>query len=359
MLPYQVVYYPEFEPPRKWLLGMLLVLDRIVRIIPEDARHEDSESLQRLMDVLPDAVLRESPTLTDTSLDEVNLQRLSKAFAQLRQSHGNRDRVKVVIGPDGRLEFPGKVLLHHRKVSDAVLQLLREHETLDETSTSLAHRIGHEDVYVVPTTASELILSYVADRIARRIGCDTATDHQLPFAVNALDGLGVRNEAHVRGALLGTIINLEIPAEISTLTLNQYCSLRTAYSGIRTALQELIASISSVHHLGMIDDAEMLRERIEQAAKMFHQECEKYRKLKASRLIRQWTPIGLGGLLGILGAAAGNVGIGIGTAVGSLVVSVIQGMIGVEPPSREEHVYRMIGDLRHDVLNYAQLRALT
>jgi hypothetical protein len=357
MLPSQVIYYPSFDPDERWLRAMLLVTDRVIRIIPNDAGHHDPEYLDRLGSAVPDAILRESPEERDTSLDEINLQRLRKALSHIQKASPRADQIEVLVDLEGNIEVPGKVSIHRSKISREVAHLLEEYKIIDHASTAILREAMGKDVLVVPTAASELILAYVADNIARRLGCNTATDAPIAFAVNALDGLQVHPEGRVRGSLLSAIIQLEIPLEIQALKPEQYAQLRHSYMDIRGALAEVTAQLSFVHQLGATSDPHVVLQKVLHAAHHFHDECEKFRRAKANRNLTRWMPIGLGGLLTLGAEAIDQPEIAIGAAASCLLINVVQEAFRKDAGQRD-NVYRQLTDLRRDILNPAQIRSL-
>ncbi|WP_420125473.1 hypothetical protein [Longimicrobium sp.] len=356
VIPTQVIYYPSFDPDERWLRAMLLVTDQVIRIIPNDAGHQDPEYVERLGSVLPGAIVRESPGANDTSLDAVNLQRLSKALSHIRETSSGLDRIEVIVGPGGTIELPGKVWIHESKLSREVSRLLEENELIDDVSTSLVREIGRDDVFVVPAAASDLVLSYVADNIARRLGCNTATDAPIAFAVNALDGLQVHPEGRVRGSLLSAIIQLEIPLEVQTLSAEQYAQLRYSYMDIRGALAEVTTQLSSVHQLSASGNSHVVLQKVLGAAQHFHNECEKFRSAKANRNFTRWIPIGLGGLLTVGAEVIDQPEIAIGAAASCLLINLVQEALRKDTGQRD-NVYRQLTDLRRDILNPAHIRS--
>jgi hypothetical protein len=58
---YQVLYYPHFQPNVSWLKAMLLFVDGVVRIIPEDVDPKDSDALKTLINEIPGSLTSISP----------------------------------------------------------------------------------------------------------------------------------------------------------------------------------------------------------------------------------------------------------------------------------------------------------
>jgi hypothetical protein len=181
-----VLYYPNFEPNLPWLKAILLLTDEVVRLIPKEANHVDSDGILRLKELFPDSVSEFSPTREDIHFGDSDLRRLDTAFSLLE---GTTDTAnKRIRMHHGRIEIEGHEFLHNRKVSDAVRALLINHRLLDQTARQVVDI--DEDWLVVEKSASDLIVSQVADKIARSHGLDTTAFVSPPIAA-ALAGVSV------------------------------------------------------------------------------------------------------------------------------------------------------------------------
>src|ERR1700691_1329324 len=81
------------------------------------------------------------------------------------------------------------------------------------------------DLIVPRGKSGELILSCIAANISRRTGFDAITDKPIPFALNALNNLGLgpkQDSGAPEGALLSSLASLLVPAEISSLNSAEY-----------------------------------------------------------------------------------------------------------------------------------------
>jgi hypothetical protein len=166
---YKVLYYPDFVPDRTWLRRALLLCDGVVRIVPEDVRLDEPDDLKHLQDILPGCLQSEAPGPDDVALeygDEGRLNRALRVIATHRER--SRDELDLTISEGGHLSITDHVFVHDAKLSNLVFELLREHGLLNEAAQSLAP----DRFYVVQRDASDLILSGVASRMARRLaGC--------------------------------------------------------------------------------------------------------------------------------------------------------------------------------------------
>jgi hypothetical protein len=75
------LYYPSFEPHLDWLKAVLLLTDEVVRLIPQDAGHVDSEGIQHLKRLFPESLTEYSPNDEDTNVRDADFSRLEIAFS--------------------------------------------------------------------------------------------------------------------------------------------------------------------------------------------------------------------------------------------------------------------------------------
>lgn len=206
-----VLYYPKFEPDQRWLRSVLLLVDNVVRIIPEDADHTDSDPTKQLSDAMPGCLQNIPPTKDDIAVDFINFNRLEKAFTQISTKFPRRPRKKYRfrLGIDGSVRAEGHVWLSNSKLEPRIRELLIKYNLADKGGP-FAQMAPFKNAVFANEEASGLIVSHIADRIARRTGLDTMTDEALPFVVRSLDALGVTDKSLDRegeGALASTIAN--------------------------------------------------------------------------------------------------------------------------------------------------------
>lgn len=350
-MPYRILYYPSYDPTEVWLRGMLLLADEVIRIIPDDANHRDPDYINRISTMIPNVVSRLSPTILDTQLDSVNLDRLERALYIIERSE-DRDKRVININRDGTFTIQGHVSLHLSKLSDDVRRLLDRYQLLDEWESVAP---GH---IVVPEAVSNLILAYVADRISRRVGYDTVTNHNLGFVVNSLDALGVRDEGDIRGALLAAILKVQIPREIGDLSDDVYIEVRERYAPIRKEFRRVIAALSGNANLREIDDPDQLRARIIEEVSMFREECDKLLSERWMNRFKQYAPLAVGTLISVIAAIFDEKAAAVGFAVAGGLVSVVQSNIQSDLPTPEQRTQRMLADLREEILDRSLITTL-
>ncbi|NVM56794.1 MAG: hypothetical protein HWN51_01550, partial [Desulfobacterales bacterium] len=186
---FEALYYPTFEPPAIWLRSFLLFFDKIRTIVPDDVDFKLSEEISRLVDLIPDVFETVSVEEQDVDVDELNLRRMRSAFQIIgkREPKANREEIKIIIDKDGSVRIAGHTFLHDRKMSGKVRALLEKFGLIRPELDGIAEVIGAQNFSIVNENASDLIVSQVADRVAKRYGWNTVTDRKIDFTVNALN----------------------------------------------------------------------------------------------------------------------------------------------------------------------------
>ena len=283
---YSLLYYPGFHPDAIWLRRVFLLADNLTRIVPIDVQTGDPDNLLALQDCIPGCLQSISPEAHDVAIEEHDMPRLAKAFAFLARSHperlNKRVEIKMVISQIGSLSVLGYVFLHHAKVSPAIHEELRRNKLIVDGFDGLL-----EGFLVVDQNASNLILSSIAENISRRIGLDAITDEPIPFALNALNNLGVKQaivSGAAEGALLSSLASVLIPLEVATLSPRDYRNLREAYGSMRMAFKELTAELTRINRLNRIEDPKFLRDQVKITATEFFKEYQAFRKSRYARV---------------------------------------------------------------------------
>ncbi|MGA2904245.1 MAG: hypothetical protein ABSD98_10465 [Candidatus Korobacteraceae bacterium] len=351
MSEYALLYYPDFQPDPVWLKKVLLLADRVTRIVPTDVKLDDPDELLRLQSHVPDCLSSLAPREDDIALDSQNLPRLKKAFAHLGQSNdvGRARNVTIQIS-GGTVSFEGHTFLHASKVSPEIEEALRRNGLMLEASLN---DFADRGFFIVNETASDLILCGIAERMSRRTGLDAITDKPLPFALGALNGLDIEprdNLNGVEGALLSSLARMLIPSEVAVLAPDKYGELREAYGSIRATFKELTATLSRVNRLDNIGDADELRNQIDGTAREFLHEYERFRKTRHAAIFRDWMPFCVGGVLSVAAAAVDP-----RYAVGIIGASVVFGAIDrVRQSQDSDHgrnkVFSMLTGLSDDIV---------
>ena len=358
---FEALYYPSFEPPAIWLRSFLLFFDRIRTIVPDDVDFKPSEEISKLVDLIPDIFETVSVEEQDADVDALNLRRMRSAFQIIgkREPKANREEIKVIIDKDGSVRIAGHTFLHDRKMSGKVRSLLEEFKLIKELD-GIAEAIGAQNFSVVNENASDLIVSQVADRVAKRYGWNTVTDRKIDFTVNALNAFQYESSrTEPQGMLVCSIINCEIPQEIRHVGLKKYKAVREAYSDIREPFQRVVAELSDLYRLEAIGDRQILEQRVREITKEFDAEVEKYKKSNFGRKVSRWIPIGIGGLASLAGAVFAEPTIMISSAAVSVAIQVVQELGRMNESQLESSdVYRLIARMQRDILRTAEIKRL-
>lgn len=346
------------EPPQAWLRSFSLFFDTIRSVVPEDIGERLSPEIREFAASIPDAYETVTPeSVKHTRKD--NLSRTEKAFERIsgggkRTKKGERELV-IEIDRQGSLRFIDRVFLHNDKISPRVRRLLRKYELIIDWD--LTDLVGLQNYSVVNERASNIILSDIANRLARRKGWSSITDQDLEFSVIALEGVRESTDTATADVLASAIISLEIPEEIRSIELKKYKEFRDAYADVRKPFQELVFKLNQIYRLGEITGKEDLRDRVKDACSDFDAEVQKFRETRFSRKFKSWTPVGIGSLATLVGAALPLPVVAIPSACLSVLFQVIDKKRSFGPaPSDGPEVYQMIADMRRDILKAANVR---
>ena len=356
---FDALYYPDMEPPQGWLRSFSLFFDTIRSVVPEDIGERLSPEIREFAAAIPDAYETVTPeSVKHTRRDD--LSRIEKAFERIS---GRRKRTKkgareftIEIDDEGSLRFIDYVFLHDDKISPRVRRLLRKHELILDWDTN---SMGLQNYSVVNERASNIILSDIANRLARRKGWSSVTDQELEFSVIALEGVRESADAATAEALAAAIISMEIPEEIQSIELKKYKEFRDAYADVRQPFQELVVKLNQVYKLGGITSREDLRDRVKDACSDFDSEVHKFRTTRLSQKFTRWIPVGIGSLATLVGAALPVPMVAIPSAFLSVIFQVIDKKTSFGPSTADgRDVYQMIAGMRRDILKAAQVRRL-
>ena len=356
-----VLYYPKFEPDQRWLRSVLLLVDEVVRIIPKDTGHADSLQTRKLSDEIPGCLKSISPTDNDIAVDFIKFNRLEKAFAQIRAKNRGRSPKNLRINIDGgRFRVEGNVWLSNSKLEPQIRELLIKYDLADMASP-IAEMVPFENAILANEDASGLIVSHIADRIARRTGWDTMTDEPLPFVVRSLDALGFTDKSLDRegeGVLASTIANIVIPSAVEQLSIPQYQEIRESFEDVRRAFQELVRAVSTHANLNRAQTATALDNRLQRPIVEFCKQWVHYKESRTARKLMEWTPMCIGGLLAIP-ASLFNPLAGVALAAGGFTVTVIEKcMPKDEGPYGQRKAFDLLCRLEKQILREADIKSL-
>jgi len=360
---FEALYYPNFEPPIDWLRSFLLFFDRIRTIVPKEMDFEPSKEISEISDIIPRAFETVSPKEKHIDLDYDNLVRLRKAFQIIKEKEPKtkHKKIEIQIDKEGRTQIMGYSFIHNTKISREVYSLLKEfgfmRSELKNSFVKCAFGIG--SFSIVNESASDLIVSHIADRLARDYGWNTVTDRKIDFTVNALNAFEYRSLKDPRSTLICSIINCEIPQEIQNVKLDRYKEIRDAYSDIRESFHRVIIELSDLYRLETIEDGQVLHERITEITSEFHSEIEELKNSNLGRKVKRWAPIGIGGISSIIGEIFGGPVVGVSIASVSILTKVVQKFVDLKDPrSERDEIYRLIAKMQKDIIKASEVRKL-
>ena len=370
MSKFEVLYYPNFEPSKKWIRSHLLFFDTVCSIIPEDPDLELSESILELKDEIPDSFKPIAPRNSDIKIDKLNIGILRNAFEEISNSKQNAfeeisnskhnvmlDKVVINYSSD-KISIPGRTFLHDDKLSHNVYDLLNDFNLIEKQSQEICNSIGANNFHLIDKRASNLIVSLVADNIAHSYGFNTITDQSLSFTVNCLNSFDYNALGDSRSLLSYSLTNCVIPQNIENLSIEEYVMIREKYENIREPFQEAIVNLNTLYRLENINDFSFLKEKIDEITQDFNSEIEKLKKSGIMSKIKQASSIGIGGL-STVGSATGNVEVPLIISVGSLIMQGFNlSRSNFMPQPSKTPVQRMLGNLQKDILEKSQIEAL-
>lgn len=352
MSQYNLLYYPLFEPKPTWLRSILLFVDQVERIIPAKAGHTDSPQTRILRETIsPDPLPPIEPVEQDLWINQSDLKLMMGAFELI----ASKQRAKRAVDLPPKYDF-----VHKAKIPYEVKCLLKKHKLVrDSAKHGNDQGMRKRGFMHVQRDAGSLILSYIADRMARRKGLDAITDFSLGFSVNALENQGIhfaRPAGVAEGYLLSSIVSCEIPAGLRHLSIDSYLDLRNSFAEIRDAFKRLTAELVVINRLQRIEDTGVFQERIQSTADDFVRRCDKYRRSRFAKKIGRWVPLSMGNIIGTVAALGGPL-----TAIGGRVAQLSTQVIDkkINPPSSDpvaERTFQMLCSLQHDIIRRSPVR---
>lgn len=366
---FEVLYYPDFEPSELWLRRYLLVYDKVWSVIPKDAQHELSIATKEHADAIPNSFGTLSPMDRDKSLGKVSLDRLDKVFEQIQNGKtraGKKNEIVLTMNTRNfDIEVSGSYsFLHYDKFNRQVYELLKKHKLFSQDASKLYQSIGgSEEFLAVDPSAANIIMSNLADNIARRKGLNTITDQNIAFMVTSLNSLdGPLLHVDSRDWLISSVVKFEIPSDIQSVRLKEYKILRESYADMRYAFHDAVANLTNVYRLDRIDDLELLRDKVKNVLADLDKEVRSYKKTRLGKKILQWTPFSIGNLFALTGMVGGLIGNKLVSATGtgaSIACRLIDRALSVkEVDGRKEKLVRMLAGIQKDIIKNADVRKL-
>jgi len=308
----RVLYYPGFNPDPAWLRGVLLLYDEVYRIIPEDVDYEPPWVIKELIRLYPEDLKEIHPKKETIELSRENLKRLEKAFEQISQSRQDQKEILVRITENGGFQIANVTWLHSSKVTEDILSLLKKYGLIElDVAKLLDDYIPwkmREEFIPVNETASNLILTYIANKISKRYGLPALTDLELEFVFSSLEALKV-SRIDPNSMLATSTIRILIPLEVlGNIDLRRYEKIRDKYSELRVLFIRTLKEISEIYRLEYIEDREVLEKEVREITQSLDEELQKIKDSLGVNM-RKWIPFSIGSLLNLIGTTTQNIAI--------------------------------------------------
>ena len=356
MAKFEALYHPDMEPPQSWLRAWARFFDTIYSLVPSDSQKRLSPALEEFASVNPGVYRPLEPPPGTNTVPDIDLRRFDRALGIIAATRDEPQSVEIEIGPEASVRVKNHVSMHKVKLSREIEELLTRHELL---LPELAEGLGMTSYRAVHEDACDLILSYICRRIAKSEGWSSLTDCEVPFSVVASEDLQPPTRNDAVDALTAIVISMEVPEDIQHVDPKAYREIRNAYADLREPFQALMLQFAQLHRLeGM--GPQQFRERVRSIASEFDTRATAFRADRMARRIRKWSPIGIGGLATITGAALAGPAVAIPGACISVAVSILQRRKASFRPSvfGEERCLDMIADLRQDLLKAPRVSEL-
>jgi hypothetical protein len=346
-----LLYYPDFHPPVGWLRSVMLLTDEVRRIVPDDVVTNDPPRLAEMIEHVEGCLEPIAPEPYDIEPNFEELERLDKAFSVL-STRGSQIRdttkFKMIIGLVGEISFDGFTFLYDQKIADSVRASLVRHNLVGKNQRAIAREFGAKNATVVRTDAAGLVLSIIADHLARRNGLNTVTNNSLAHLMTTLNGLSIPTRSPTpvgEGMLAAAFASALIPQGILRLRINDYRILRDSYSAIRAEFATFVREINNLGHFDRIEDTNVLVKRVSIAAKNLEKEFQAFKKSSIGKRVQRWARFGFKALLHLLAIPLANPVAHGGIEAGLDILEAIPR----RPAHRQDRVLRLATNLEKDI----------
>lgn len=358
MTPFTVLYYPSWNPPVRWLRSMLLFMDRVEVIRPKDVDPEYHSANASVFELAPRVFGEIRKYESNLDLDESEKALLVRGFAAIASSTGSCDRnLTIDIDEDGRWSFSGYSFLHHSKTNHYIRTQLRRYKLVDKSRTDVANGLhSPEGFLVVNADASCLILSMLANRVAKSRRLRTLTDRPMDYIVNALGSKPDVSTDATAMALASSVISAQIPSGLQNLKAKQYLSIRDRYEDLRRPFHAAIRTLCDDYRLAELTNKSSFDEAVHEATREFSMESDRLRKTAWARGVKTWGTIGLGVLSGACALSSGAVAVaGVGISVA---LHVYQSLQASPYTTDKRRAQQLLGQLKREVMHPVLLRKI-
>jgi len=348
------LYYPNVEPPIRWLRSAALFFDAVRSFVPTESEGALSTELCEFADAtkawVPYRPSESTALLVD--LPEDNLDRVFSAIASARK---HKNELEITVSPEAQLQVLDHVFMHGSKLSNLVRDRLQMHGLI------LPQEFKDGDWWLVNERASDLIMSYIADRLAARQGWTSITDNEACYVFNVVDRSGYSAKPeNVQDQFVAMMVTELVPDVIDRLSIEKYCELRIRYEPIRDRLTVFIEEIVLENRLGRIRDGAELREAVNECVMDLRKEIQSFRESTFGSAFRSWTPFALGGLITVATAMSHLEPIwAVPLAGASLLFRAIdKGGILESKATKRGEMIRLLANARRDIIESLDIKPL-
>lgn len=293
----KILFYPDFEPSKLWFRSHLLFYDTIQSVIPEKLQYKPTSEISDIIKRLPHSFEPITPLDSDKKFDTINEKLFDSAFDRIeRNPKKYPNEFQIKIHPD-KWEIAGNaVFFHNKKMSEEMYDLLEKHHLLNIDSNELKSFSGIDlkDFSVVNRYAADLIISHIADNMAKRLHINTITNNPFAFSVNSINPIPIQRNSQKKGLLTSTIIRCIIPEKVEDLSTDQFLEIREEYSDIRESIHNISKNLAEFNDLGEINDNRLLQKEINNISNEFSIQVAALKNSVSPNTVKKFVPIFFG-----------------------------------------------------------------
>jgi hypothetical protein len=356
----KILFYPDFEPSKLWFRSHLLFYDTIHSVIPQELRYKPTSEISDIIKRLPHSFEPIKPLDSDKKFDKFNEKLFDSAFNKIKKnSKKYPNEFQIKIHPDKWKITGNAVFFHNKKMSEEMYDLLEKHHLIHIGSQEFNSISGIDlkDFSVVNRYASDIILSHIADNMAKRLHVNSITNNPFAFSVNSLNPIPIQKDSQKKGLLTSAIIRCIIPEKVEELSTDQFLEIRDEYSDVRESIHEISKKLAEFNDLGEINDNRLLENEINDISNEFSKQVNTLENSVSPDIVKKFVPIFFGAT-GIICGDYFNEPMRTGGRMASIVLSqIISDRIAI-PETEKAKFQRRISSLQHEINWQSDLRRL-
>jgi hypothetical protein len=238
-------------------------------------------------------------TLAPDPLDIVEeyfvLGALKQAFERIATRRGEplstTQRIKYKSDIEGsfedELEILGIVKLHDFKIAYSVYQMLQERGLVYGRTTDGYSYVNEQ--------AAWLIVSFLAQRMSRRLAMPTITDIDCYFYLSAACNLiDAGDPVDSRGLLASSVLTFHIPENIGEISIQDFIELRKRYEELRETFPLYLRDLGDLNQINEVRNLPDLIARIESTVETINRNMNRIKQSRIGESVRRWLPLGIG-----------------------------------------------------------------